>query len=254
MRAILLIILLVPVIALADPCTVNSVTPCTPSGAQKQAILTAINAGIAAENKMKDAADVADRRKMQGDSAAELVQRQVELQWRRKMQANFDRAIRLTVKAYHLTPESTGGFVAQPRGPEASQVGWAMGIPAKWAPVFYDGDKIYMKVRGTDGKDHFIGQPIDAARDAANTFATGKVIVSVKVLEGAATSGNPGFLAFYIHHEAHHFAELIGRGWDSREQGESRTCRASLDAADIFEVDQVVDDNKTIDLKSGSRV
>jgi hypothetical protein len=107
-----------------------------------------------------------------------------------------------------------------------------------------------VKVHGTDDHDHFIGQSIVSGRDGANTLPNGEVIISLEAMRSAYVSKNPaGLLAYYIHHEAHHFAELVGRGWDNYEAGESRTYGAGRDVADIFEIGPVIINDKKISFK-----
>ena len=251
MRLLLWTLIFLPAQVSAAPCSPKIIGPCTPGDTPKKAIMAAVEAGIAAQKAMSAEIDAVKTAEEENNLDAEMEALKNELHFRREMQSNFDRAIHLTERDYHLKPVAPNSHVAEPQGPGPNYgKDWATGMPASWAPKFFDGTKIYMEVRGMDGLDHHIGQVLVPGRDAANTFANGKVVISPTVLKATVESGNPGFLAFYIHHEARHFTELTTTGWDTREQGEERAYADGLAAADIFEIDRVRTNGHDMDFRT----
>ncbi|MEK7858704.1 MAG: hypothetical protein AAB320_06135 [Elusimicrobiota bacterium] len=158
----------------------------------------------------------------------------------KKMMDFFSDAIGLTERYYHLTPPQPNGSVVKPKDP-LGRGEWSAGLGATWKPEFLYAGKETLKVPGKDGRNHFIGDKISLSATGGGTYPNGRTIILREIFEDAKKAGNPGPLAFLIHHEGRHFSELIGRGRDNYEEGELRAYKASLEAADTFELD---DDNK----------
>ena len=115
-------------------------------------------------------------------------------------------------------------------------VDWSKSLKTEWRPEFiYDTQEI-RAIKGSDGKRHYFGGQIDIQKVGGGTFPDGSTIILRKIFDDASDAGNPGPLAYLIHHEGFHYGELVGRGWDNYEEGEVRTYDASLQAADIFEL------------------
>lgn len=235
MRVATILILLLSLHAAAEPCIETSTSACTPSDAEKTEIMREIKAGVQAQKDMDAARD--DVRDVPGANS-KLKRSNDQLQSMRLMQAHFDGAIALTVKYYHLTPAMPAGAIVRPKGPGANPgADWATNVPVAWVPEFSGEESIYVKMVGSDGRDHYVGDP-DLQQSDGETLANGETIITPSIFENAALFDNPGLLAHVIHHEAFHFTELTRRGWDNRDESEIRAYRASLAAADIFELDK----------------
>ncbi len=230
---ILALILIIPVSAWSEPCTPTSVGPCTASAEEKYEIMEAIrNAGLE-EMAMRDArakAGAASSEDGRYDAFVSVFSHE------KKMKDGLGKAMELTERYYHLTPPQTNGSVVKPKDP-LGRGEWSTGLSATWKPEFLYDDKETLRVPGTDGRNHFIGGKIDLNQVGGGTYPSGRVIILIKTFGMAKKAGNPGPLAYMIHHEGGHFRELIGRGWDNYEEGELRTYKASLEAADTFELD-----------------
>lgn len=235
MNLLLGFLLLLTHIVVAAPCSESSTSPCTPSEEEKREILDAIQDGRDAKQAQKEAA----KRTEELDDTQILEKYEAlnnQLTARQEMRAAYTEAIRLTENYYHLTPPTAHGTVAIPGGPGTNPgKDWAAGMDANWAPEFYDGSEVYAAVQGSDGKTHYLG----GSTQAGATLPDGRVLISPFYLEAALTDEDPGELAFAIHHEAHHFSELITMGWDTLETSETRAYRAGLAVADIFGLDKM---------------
>jgi len=256
MKSLTLAFLLLPPAQAAvspNPCSETSTGPCTPDATTQASIMLIIADGLTSEAEMESAKDKAAKAKIANDYIGQYKALQDELSARQKMQNSFNVAILMTQTAYNVAPPATEGPVSEPHGPRNYGKAWAKGVPVEWSPVFSDEDEIYMKVSkdsSADHKDHYIAGR-DLKKYSGNTFPNGQVVFSLALFKFVASRipPSPGFLAETIHHEAHHFAELIGRGWDNYEAGESRAYAASVAAADIFEVGMVLLNGKEVDFK-----
>lgn len=244
MKTAAILTLLLSLRAAAETCIETSTSACTPSDAEKTEIMREIKAGIQAKKDMEEAAKAVEKG---SDVKTRIDRSNDQLQSMRLMQAHFDGAIALTVKYYHLTPAMPAGAIARPKGPGTNPgADWATNAPVAWSPEFYGDKSIYMKITGSDKDklDHYFGD-MNIGQVGGETFLNGKTIITPVIFNSAEADGNPGVLAYIIHHEAVHFMELTRRGWDNFDEGEVRAYRASIAAADIFELDKNNTDEAT---------
>lgn len=229
-------LLALPLAAAADPCTATTpkTMPCTADADKKSEIMREISAGLQEQQAMADAKESAKS----GAASKRLSDLQEELLHKHWMEDHFNTAIQLTIKYYHLTPEMAGSWLtASPKGVGANAgFDWAKNVPVTWAPSFYGEKEIYLKMRGSDGKDHYIGES-NFEGLGGETLPNGRTIIGPEIFQSALDDKNPGVLAYLIHHESRHFMELVHRGWDDFDEGEIRTYVDSIKAAPIFELD-----------------
>jgi hypothetical protein len=243
-----------PQVAIASTsCMLNASGPCTPDDKLKNEIKEAIAQGREAEERMRSAWD---NRKKAADNGDEdgMYDAIVEAhEYQRDMEEGFSKAMRLIVEYYHISPPAMAGQVVGIRDP-SERGKWAQGMEVEWSPEFVSDTSEHVRVVGADGAPHYLGGEINLRLSGGRTYVSGKTSIYRQAIEEVWISGNPGMLASIMHHEARHFSELIGRGWDSLEKGEVRTYRESIAAADIFELNDAAKDKLKDHLKQYSQV
>lgn len=93
------------------------------------------------------------------------------------------------------------------------------------------------EIRGIDSTLHYISDVPEGSGSeqvAALTDPDGRTTLLSLVMKFAETTREPGVLALAIHHEEHHYRELITTGWDSHEQMEIRAFSKSAGMVDSF--------------------
>lgn len=235
MKAKVFFILLLPMTALGEPCLPQSTDICTPDSGKKQAILDAIR--DAGKKELARQAAFDDWRKASTNretlDAMERVKR-----FDKEMKDDYKEAIDLTQQAYHISLPKTEGPIVKPHYPEGLG-DWSIGIQATWNPTFSEKEEPFLHAKGNDGEYHHMGGKIPKDTGGA-TYPDGSVLIMKNILDNALAAGNPGYLAYIIHHEANHFGELLSRGWDSYEENEARTYQKSIAASETFELDKIV--------------
>lgn len=194
------------------------------------AILAAVDEGIKARSAASAAMVSRDESQ---DDETRLIYWAALRDARSRMKAAYDRAIALTQEAYGLSaPPTANPRVVPPSLPDGA---WAAGLPAPRSTAFTL--PIYRAIKGADDSLHFISDdPKGIGHDdaLAMTDPDGRTALFSETMELAAANREPGILALTIHHENHHYRELITTGWDTHEQMEIRAFSASLDAVDTF--------------------
>lgn len=238
MKGLLVGLMLLPALASADYCREGDPGLCTPLSDKKDEISEAVTSGVMAFNQIlalriqRDEARAARDKVKLYRATREMVAQQEE------MNDDFNRAIQLTLTSYHIRPEA-GDKVARPRDP-LGRGQWTEGLQATWNPIFLNeisGRKEGVRVVGSDGSVHFLGGPKDLDKEGGGTYPNGRTVILIETFKEIYQSGNVGQLAYILHHEANHFSQLVGRGWDNYDEGELRAYKASQAAADVFELD-----------------
>lgn len=145
------------------------------------------------------------------------------------MRAAAAEAIRLTRLYYQVGPVYEGMPIANGPFKEKNPV---------WNPQFYldprEKPERYRQVQDAQGKDRYIGGPI-RPRDGGYTEAAGDTIILIAPFWQAIQDKNPTRIALVLNHETFHYDELVTKGWDSYNGGETRAY--GHDLSRIYEVD-----------------
>lgn len=234
--------------ALAEPCPGRAGEPCTPSATEKQKIIDLLNEAYAIETAMKDAAEERKSSAARGDYEETWRLTQVIELNEEIMNKKLASALAETEKAYNIGPRNPAGSVALPKDP-LGRGEWAVGIPVFWAPkVRYELAEI-RKIAAPDGSLHYIDGTVDPRKTAGVTYPDGEVRILVQNLHDARATGNPGLIAYILHHEARHFDDIVTHGQGGRVQDELRAYTDSVRDADIFELPET-EKNRLKELKN----
>lgn len=210
-------------------------TPCTPTDAQKQEILDTARRAFTAETAMGAALYERNAAVSRGDAEeAEKQMKKIESN-EALMKQEFANALAQAEAAYNVKPQITAGPVALPKDP-AGRGAWAAGYPAQWRPqVRYELNEV-REILAIDGSKHYADGTVDPAKTQGMTYPDGEVRIVAQNLRDAVSTGNPGVIAYILHHEARHFDDLVSRGWSSREADEARAYTDSAREATVFEL------------------
>ncbi len=196
----------------------------------KSLILEAIDAGVKAESQARTA--IHSRNQSQ-DEETKLIYWSAAREANAKAKSAYDSAISLTQTEYGLSfPPVQDPKAARSTAQDGA---WTEGLPAPRAATFMQPN--YRRIRGNDGDFHFVSdvpEGDDADRVMALTDPDGRITILSFAMKMAAEYHEPGILASTIHHENHHYLELITTGWDTHEQMEIRAFTTSADAVDAF--------------------
>ncbi len=147
------------------------------------------------------------------------------MEWERKrMELYSERALSAAQKIYGIVPPVVSGNVAN--GPMA-------GHPVSWSPQFLRSRENYRLGVRPDGSDYYMETVFDPG-DGGITDEDGRVNIGIGSFYLAAAMGDTLFLALTVHHEGFHFWELLTRGWDTHEAGESRAWGETVKAAEAM--------------------
>lgn len=151
------------------------------------------------------------------------------------MNKGFADVLAETAKAYNVGPRNPAGNVALPKDP-LGRGEWAAGLPAVWAPrVRYELNEV-RQIIAPDNSVHYADGTVDPRTSAGMTYPDGEVRVLAQNLRNAFDRGNPGLIAYILHHEARHFDDVVTHGQGGRAQDELRAYTDSVQDADIFEL------------------
>lgn len=210
-------------------------SPCAEAGiitatsAQQSEIMEYVREGIKATEGAKvlelemEAAKASDPEEWERLSWLENSQRE-------KAAGVFDLAIKKTLEYYGIAPAGLQFEEAQ-----AARQGPMTGTPIKWAPTVLDADHLYFQYTDANNRIRHGGGPF-THDTAGTTWEDGRVSIKISVLLDALNYDHPGLLALALHHEGQHFEEKVTRQEKTREESEMSAYKASLNAADIFEI------------------
>jgi hypothetical protein len=230
------IVVLLTGTALAAPCPGAPGEPCTPSAVEKGEVLRIVKEAFDSEVEMKEASKERELATARGDYEETERLTQVIEDRENLMNKGFADALTETAKAYNVGPRNAAGSVALPKDP-FGRGAWAAGLPAYWAPQVRYELKEIRRFSKPDGSVHFVDGTVDPANVAGVTYPDGEVRILAQNLREALVSGNPGRIAYILHHEARHFDDIVSRGQSGRAQDELRAYTDSVRDAAIFELD-----------------
>lgn len=194
---------------------------------QQTEIMSYVRNGLAARNEA-----IGIQRRM--DSMKSDPEAWERLSWeeeakRKTAAAAFDLAIKKTLEYYAITPAGLqfGESSAARQGPMT-------GAAISWEPKILDADHLSFQYTDADHKTRYEGAK--ANNLAGQTYGNGRVSINIQMFEQSIKYDHPGSLAYILHHEAQHFEEKVSRQEKSLQESEIAAYKASLDAADIFEL------------------
>lgn len=150
------------------------------------------------------------------------------------MNEHFADVLAETSKAYNVGPLVPSGTVAHPRDP-LGRGAWSAGPPANWKPEVLNGPDEVRRFREPGGTDHYVGTNFDREDAVGFTYPDGQVRIKAEFLRDVLATGNPGGIAYILHHEARHFDEIVSTGRGDAAQGELRAYTDGIRDAGIFE-------------------
>lgn len=117
------------------------------------------------------------------------------------MNKNFAEAVAATSKAYNVGPRNPSGPVAAPRDPHGRGA-WSAGLPANWKPEIITANNEVRQFLVPGFSDQYIGTNFDKPGNVGFTYPDGVVKIKADYLRTVLKNGNPGGLAYILHHES----------------------------------------------------
>lgn len=208
--------------------------PSTPSLAQKQGVMRAIEDALAAHEalQVQTAEEESLRAKtLNGNSNALEKWHRAEMlrvKAKRELEQRMETLVSRTGHAYQLELDRL------PTG--AVSGGLLHGKTAKWEPVLDEAERHVIRVGGPkEGEEPFLG-PRWKDDDYAKVLENGRVIIRLRALRQCVKEGHPGLLAAILDHEAVHYRQLVSYGWKSLEATERDAWSRTLAFADKWEL------------------